>query len=72
MRDGARPPARRHPDWAADGVAAASLVGSNLCGVDSHGLQLLPYYIEQIEWGDMDAKAAGCVISESGLVWSMN
>jgi LDH2 family malate/lactate/ureidoglycolate dehydrogenase len=29
-------------------------------------VQLLPYYIEQIEWGDMDARADGCVLSESG------
>jgi LDH2 family malate/lactate/ureidoglycolate dehydrogenase len=27
---------------------------------------LLPYYLEQIEWGDMDANADGRVISESG------
>jgi LDH2 family malate/lactate/ureidoglycolate dehydrogenase len=47
-------------------LVAESLVASNLRGVDSHGLQLLPYYIEQIEFGDMDAKADGCVISESG------
>jgi len=47
-------------------LVAESLVAANLRGVDSHGLQLLPYYIEQIEWGDMDAKADGRVISESG------
>src|SRR5579864_854987 len=47
-------------------LVAESLVAANLRGVDSHGLQLLPYYLEQIEWGDMDAKADGRVISESG------
>jgi len=47
-------------------LVAESLVAANLRGVDSHGLQLLPYYLEQIEWGDMDAKAEGRVISESG------
>ena len=47
-------------------LVAESLVASNLRGVDSHGLQLLPYYLEQIEWGDMDANADGRVISESG------
>src|SRR5579863_8615119 len=47
-------------------LVAESLVASNLRGVDSHGLQLLPYYLEQIEWGDMDAQADGRVISESG------
>jgi LDH2 family malate/lactate/ureidoglycolate dehydrogenase len=47
-------------------LVAESLVAANLRGVDSHGLQLLPYYIEQIEWGDMDAKTDGSVISETG------
>ena len=47
-------------------LVAESLVAANLRGVDSHGLQLLPFYLEQIEWGDMDAKADGRVISESG------
>jgi LDH2 family malate/lactate/ureidoglycolate dehydrogenase len=47
-------------------LVAESLVAASLRGVDSHGLQLLPYYLEQIESGDMDAKADGCVISESG------
>jgi LDH2 family malate/lactate/ureidoglycolate dehydrogenase len=47
-------------------LVAESLVAANLRGVDSHGVQLLPYYIEQIEWGDMDVQAHGRVISESG------
>ena len=47
-------------------LVAESLVAANLRGVDSHGLQLLPYYLEQIEWGDMEAEADGRVISESG------
>src|SRR5437762_12094275 len=47
-------------------LVAESLVAANLRGVDSHGVQLLPYYIEQLEWGDMDAQAEGRVISESG------
>src|SRR5579863_111993 len=47
-------------------LVAESLVAANLRGVDSHGLQLLPYYLEQIEWGDMDANADGRVIFESG------
>ena len=45
---------------------AASLVESNLRGVDSHGVQLLPYYVEQIEAGDMIPTADGHVISENG------
>jgi len=48
-------------------IVAQSLVAANLRGVDSHGVQLLPYYLEQIEWGDMDARADGRVISESGV-----
>ena len=47
-------------------TAAQSLIASNLRGVDSHGLQLLPFYIEQILAGEMDPKAEGQVVSESG------
>jgi LDH2 family malate/lactate/ureidoglycolate dehydrogenase len=46
--------------------AAQSLIASNLRGVDSHGLQLLPFYIEQILAGEMDPKADGRLVSESG------
>jgi LDH2 family malate/lactate/ureidoglycolate dehydrogenase len=47
-------------------LVAASLVAANLRGVDSHGVQLLPYYVEQVERGDMDAGAEGRVVTESG------
>lgn len=47
-------------------LVAASLVESNLRGVDSHGVQLLPYYVEQMEAGDMSKTADGHVISELG------
>src|ERR1700683_964599 len=47
-------------------LVAESLVAANLRGVDSHGVQLLPYYIEQVQRGDMDAGAAGRIASESG------
>src|SRR6266545_404445 len=47
-------------------LVAESLVAANLRGVDSHGIQLLPYYIEQIESGDMDRDAVGRVVSEAG------
>src|SRR5216684_2137130 len=47
-------------------IAAACLVASNLRGVDSHGIQLLPFYIDQLLAGEMDAQAAGSVISEAG------
>lgn len=32
---------------------ATALVASNLRGVDSHGVALLRYYLEQLECGDM-------------------
>jgi LDH2 family malate/lactate/ureidoglycolate dehydrogenase len=47
-------------------LVATSLVESNLRGVDSHGVQLLPYYVEQMEAGDMSKIADGHVISELG------
>jgi LDH2 family malate/lactate/ureidoglycolate dehydrogenase len=47
-------------------LVAESLVAANLRGVDSHGVQLLPYYVEQVERGDMDPAAEGRVVSESG------
>src|SRR5438477_4699010 len=47
-------------------ITAASLVASNLRGVDSHGIQLLPFYIEQLLAGEMDAGTDGRVVSESG------
>lgn len=53
------------PDSTAN-LVATSLVTSNLRGVDSHGVQLLPYYVEQLEAGDMSKTARGRVISELG------
>ena len=47
-------------------VAATSLVASNLRGVDSHGVQALKYYVEQLLAGGMDPLADGRVVSESG------
>ncbi|MCU1235031.1 MAG: malate dehydrogenase [Candidatus Solibacter sp.] len=47
-------------------VTTACLVASNLRGVDSHGIQLLPYYVDQLLANEMDAQADGAVISESG------
>jgi len=47
-------------------LVATSLVEANLRGVDSHGIQLLPYYVEQLESGDMSKIADGHVISEMG------
>ena len=47
-------------------IAAECLVFANLRGVDSHGIQLLPFYIEQLLAGEMDAAADGRVANESG------
>src|SRR5215472_15963158 len=47
-------------------VAAACLVASNLRGVDSHGIQLLPFYVDQLLASEMDPQTDGRVISESG------
>jgi LDH2 family malate/lactate/ureidoglycolate dehydrogenase len=47
-------------------VTAACLVASNLRGVDSHGIQLLPMYIDQLLASEMDPHTDGRVISESG------
>ena len=47
-------------------LVAESLVAASLRGVDSHGVQLLPYYIEQLESGDMDGQTDGRVVSENG------
>ncbi len=47
-------------------LVAVSLGASNLRGVDSHGLQLLPFYIRQIQDGDMDVTAEGRIVNESG------
>jgi LDH2 family malate/lactate/ureidoglycolate dehydrogenase len=48
-------------------VAAQCLVSANLRGVDSHGIQLLPFYVEQLLAREMDPAADGRVVSESGV-----
>lgn len=47
-------------------IVATSLVASNLRGVDSHGIQLLSYYIDQILAREMDPVTDGAVVSDSG------
>ena len=47
-------------------ITTACLISGNLRGVDSHGIQLLPFYIDQLAAGEMDANADGAVISEGG------
>ena len=47
-------------------LVATSLVAANLRGTDSHGIGLLPYYVNQIEWGNVDPRSEGRVASENG------
>jgi len=56
--------AARVPEDSAE-VVAVSLGASNLRGVDSHGFQLLPFYMRQIADGNMDIQAQGHVASEN-------
>src|SRR3954463_7983173 len=53
------------PDAAA-GLVSHSLVSANLRGVDSHGVQLLPFYIQQIEQGNLNPLASGHVVTSDG------
>ncbi len=47
-------------------LVATTLVATNLRGTDSHGIQLLTFYVDQLLSGDMLAAEAGHVVSESG------
>jgi len=47
-------------------LVAESLVEADLRGVDSHGVQLLTFYLERLGRGEVDADAEGHVLSESG------
>jgi LDH2 family malate/lactate/ureidoglycolate dehydrogenase len=47
-------------------LVAKSLVAANLRAVDSHGLQLLPYYLDQIRVGNISIETDGHIVSESG------
>src|SRR5450631_59635 len=47
-------------------LVADSLVSANLRGVDSHGVQLLIWYTQQIQDGNIDIATIGQVASESG------
>jgi LDH2 family malate/lactate/ureidoglycolate dehydrogenase len=56
------------PEWAR--LMGESLVASNLRGVDSHGVQLAPFYLAQLVSGRVDAEACGRIASEAGAVMS--
>ena len=47
-------------------ITASSLVGANLRGVDSHGILLVPRYVDKIRAGEIDVNADGNVLFESG------
>ncbi|HVZ48650.1 MAG TPA: Ldh family oxidoreductase [Gemmatimonadaceae bacterium] len=47
-------------------LVADSLVASNLRGIDSHGIELLPGYIMQLRNGGVKGAAAGRILSETG------
>lgn len=47
-------------------VTVANLISSNLRGVDSHGMQLVPFYVDQLLAGEMDPETDGQIISELG------
>lgn len=48
-------------------VVADSLVAANLRGVDSHGIQMLATYIQQLRAGGINVPAAGRVTREDGV-----
>jgi LDH2 family malate/lactate/ureidoglycolate dehydrogenase len=47
-------------------LVANSLVAANLRGVDSHGVQLLSFYLEQFAVKNIDVHTDGQVVSEDG------
>ena len=51
---------------AASDLVADSLVASNLRGVDSHGVSLLPYYLAQWKIGDVNIQSTGRIATETG------
>jgi LDH2 family malate/lactate/ureidoglycolate dehydrogenase len=52
----------------ASNLVAESLVAASLRGVDSHGVQLLTFYLDQILDGRVDVHATGGVVVESGAM----
>ncbi|HLJ47169.1 MAG TPA: Ldh family oxidoreductase [Bryobacteraceae bacterium] len=55
----------RVPQDAAD-LVAESLVAASLRGVDSHGVQLLPFYIERMRDGGINIERRGHIATENG------
>jgi len=48
-------------------IVSDSLVAANLRGVDSHGIQMLATYIQQVRAGGIDVSAAGRIVREDGV-----
>jgi LDH2 family malate/lactate/ureidoglycolate dehydrogenase len=48
-------------------IVADSLVAANLRGVDSHGIQMLATYIQQLRAGGINVPAEGHVVREDGV-----
>jgi LDH2 family malate/lactate/ureidoglycolate dehydrogenase len=55
-----------HVPPVAAALVADSLVSANLRGVDSHGIQLLFWYSQQIQDGNIDVSTVGQVVTENG------
>jgi LDH2 family malate/lactate/ureidoglycolate dehydrogenase len=47
-------------------VVAADLVAANLEGIGSHGVMLVPMYVERINKGSVSCRSAGDVVSDRG------
>src|SRR5215813_11421726 len=47
-------------------VVAADLVAADLEGISSHGVMLLPMYIERINEGSVSRRSAGKIVSDRG------
>lgn len=47
-------------------LVSDSLVAANLRGVDSHGIQMLVPYLQQLRAGGINAEATGKIVSENG------
>ena len=48
-------------------IVGDSLVAANLRGVDSHGIQMILVYIQQLRAGGINVSAAGRIVSEDGV-----
>src|SRR5262249_41169831 len=49
-----------------DAQVAADLVAADLEGISSHGVMLLPMYIERINKGSVSRRSAGEIVSDRG------